>query len=511
MRLLLAPDSFKGTVSAVEVADALARGVQRAGAHADRCPVADGGEGTLEVLLATLGGERVTERVHGPLGREVNAAYARLGDDGRLALVEMAQASGLALVADDERDAWAASTYGTGELLAAAAAAGAEEIMVAVGGSATTDGGRGALDAVRERGGIGSARITVLCDVQTPWERAAEVYGPQKGADAAMVRRLTERLDALAGALPRDPRGVPMTGAAGALSGGLWAELGAELVPGAPRVLDVVGFDHRLQRAQAVVVGEGRLDAQSLMGKIVGEIAGRARAAGVPAHAVVGQSALEAAEARELGLASVTEAPTLEALEGAGAALARAGAARMALDEALSLEAEGQRLLLAGDAAGGAARMAAAAHRYHASWEHAPPRSFGRLIGMLKAAVIAGDAEAAASYTREQLGREGDSPSSWYALAVAAAALGDDAAAAPAAAAMRGESDAFTRTADALAALANRDSAGYEEALRAIVADFEGRPAHLTGVPFADTALMLERLAAARGMAAHPASPLLPS
>jgi glycerate 2-kinase len=524
MRLLLAPDSFKGTFSAVEAADALARGVERTGAQADRCPVADGGEGTMEVLLAALGGERVIERVRGPLGRDVEAAYARLGPDGERAVVEMAQASGLALVAEVERDPWAASTYGTGQLLAAAAAAGAREILVAVGGSATTDGGRGALDAVRERGGVGSARIVVLCDVQTPWERCAEVYAPQKGANPKMVRRLGERLDALAAELPRDPRGVPMTGAAGGLSGGLWAGLGAEVVPGAPHVLEVTGFDRRLPGAVAVVVGEGRLDAQSLMGKIVGEIAARARAAGVPAHAVVGQAALTEDEARELGLASVTEAPTLEALERAGEALARggaagaapgeapagAGAAQAALDEALALEAEGQRLLLAGDAAGGAERLEAASERYRASWEHAGPRSFGRLVGMLKAAVIAGDARSAAVYAREQLGPDGVSPPSWYALAIAAAALGDDAEAARAAAQMRGGGDAFARTADALGALARRDAAAYTAALRAIVADFEARPAHLTGVPFADTALVLERLAAPRGLAAYPASSLLP-
>jgi glycerate kinase len=504
VRLLLAPDSFKGTFSAVEVADALARGVERAGGEADRCPVADGGEGTMDVLLAALGGERVVERVRDPLGRDISAAWARIGD---LAVVEMAQASGLALVAEDERDAWAASTYGTGQLLAAAAAAGVEEILVAVGGSATTDGGRGALEAA---GDLGDVRITVLCDVQTPWERAAEVYGPQKGADPAMVERLTERLIAFGRELPRDPGGVPMTGAAGGLSGGLWAGLGADLVPGAPRVLDVVGFDRRLAAADAVVAGEGRLDAQSAMGKIVGEIAARARAAGVPAHAVVGQSD---AEAGELGLASVTEATTLDAIEAAGEAVAGADSAesaQAALAEAIALEADGQRRLLAGDAAGGARAMAAAADRYRVSWERAGPRSFGRLIGMLKAALIAGDATDAARYAREQLEGGADSPPSWYALALAAAALNDDDALARAAEEMRAGGDAFTRTADALAALARRDTAAYADALRAIVADFEARDAHLTGVAFADTALMLERLAQARGLAARPPSPLLP-
>ncbi len=317
MRLLVAPDSFKGTYSALEVAGAIGRGAERAGAEVDACPVADGGEGTMAVLLETLGGRRVEAAVHDPLGREITAPFALLGD-GERALVEMACASGLALVSVEERDPWRASTYGTGELLHAAAAAGAREIMVAVGGSATTDGGRGALDAVRERGGLGDARVIVLSDVQTPWERCAEIYGPQKGADPDMVARLAARLDAYAAELPRDPRGVPMTGAAGGLSGGLWAGLGAALEPGAPYVLDALGFDARLRAADAVVVGEGRLDAQSLMGKIVGEIAARARAAGVPVHAIVGSAAVDAAGA---GLASVTEAGTPAQMEAAAAAL----------------------------------------------------------------------------------------------------------------------------------------------------------------------------------------------
>jgi hypothetical protein len=154
--------------------------------------------------------------------------------------------------------------------------------------------------------------------------------------------------------------------------------------------------------------------------------------------------------------------------------------------------------------------MAAAAERYRASWERAGPRSFGRLVGMLKAALIAGDAADAARYTREQLEAGADSPPSWYALALAAAALNEDDALARAADEMRAGGDAFARTADALSALARRDSAAYAHALNAIVADFEARDAHLTGVAFADTALMLERLAQARGLAAHPRSALLP-
>jgi glycerate 2-kinase len=311
-RVLVAPDSFKGTFAAVDVADAIARGLERGGVDADRCPVADGGEGTLDALLVALGGrvERVT--VRGPLGAPVEACFALLGD-GTRALLEMASASGLALIS--ELDPWAASTYGTGELIRAAVEAGAREVLVGVGGSATVDGGRGALEAI---GRLEDAQVVVLCDVQTPWERCAAIYGPQKGADAAMVERLAARLDAYAAELPRDPRGVPMTGAAGGLSGGLWAGLGASLQPGAPYVLDALGFDERLRGAAAVIVGEGRIDAQSAMGKIVGEIAGRARAAGVPVHALVGRNELTA----DIGLASVTEATTLAELEAAGERLA---------------------------------------------------------------------------------------------------------------------------------------------------------------------------------------------
>jgi glycerate kinase len=320
--VLVAPDSFKGTFSAVEVADAVSRGLERGGVAADRCPVADGGEGTLEVLVVALGGEVLRVPVRDALGRDAQGEIALLGDDGRRALLEMASASGLGLVAEAERDPWGATTYGTGQLIRAAVEAGAREVLVGVGGSATVDGGRGALEAIEAAGGLGGATVVVLCDVQTPWEQSAHIYGPQKGADAAMVARLAERLDAYAAELPRDPRGVPMTGAAGGLSGGLWAGLGAALEPGAPYVLDAVGFDDRLRTARAVVVGEGRIDSQSVLGKIVGEICARAGARGVPVHAVVGRSELDPSAAREIGLSSVIEATDLAAMEAAGERLA---------------------------------------------------------------------------------------------------------------------------------------------------------------------------------------------
>src|SRR4051795_2111377 len=225
--VLIAPDSFKGTFSAAQVASAIGRGLEKAGLMPpDLCPVADGGEGTLAALLPQLGGELEGATVHDPLGREMTAQFA-LVEGGGTAIVETAAASGLALLAEDERDPWAASSYGTGELIVAAADAGAQVILVAVGGSATMDGGAGALEAIADAGGLKGAKLVVLSDVRLPWEAAPRVFGPQKGADAKLVAGREQRLDELAQRLPRDPRGVPMTAAAGALSGGLWAVHGA--------------------------------------------------------------------------------------------------------------------------------------------------------------------------------------------------------------------------------------------------------------------------------------------
>jgi glycerate kinase len=314
---LVAPDSFKGTFSAAEVAAAVAEGLRGAGREAVELPVADGGEGTVDVLVQVLGGEVRSATVTDPLGRPVEASFALLPDG--TAAVEMAQASGLWRVAEEERDAYAASTRGTGELIAAAVEAGAERVLVAVGGSATTDGGGGAVKALEEAGA--APEIEVICDVRTPFEDAPRVFGPQKGADPATVERLEQRLGELAGGAPRDPRGVPLTGAAGGLSGGLWAFCGAELVPGAAYVLDAIGFDAAMRAAAFVVTGEGKLDDQTLQGKIVGEVATRCRQGGVPCHAVVGKEALDPFSERIIDLASVTEAGTLDELRAAGAAL----------------------------------------------------------------------------------------------------------------------------------------------------------------------------------------------
>jgi len=322
--VLVAPDSFKGTFRAAEVAGAIGRGLERAGLMPpDLCPLADGGEGTMEALLLALGGEVSGVEVQDPLGRPVQAQFG-LVEDGGTAVLEMAAASGLGLVGPEERDAWAASTYGTGELICAAVEVGAQVVLVGVGGSATTDGGAGAIEAIEAHGGLGGARIVVLCDVRTPFERAPAVFGPQKGADAAMVGRLEERLDALARRLPRDPRGVPMTGAAGGLSGGLWAAYGATLEPGAPFILDALDFDGRMRAARAVVTGEGKLDEQTLEGKLVGEIGTRTRQAGVPLHAIVGTDRLDPFGKRIIDLQLVQEATDLAEMEAAGETLGRA-------------------------------------------------------------------------------------------------------------------------------------------------------------------------------------------
>ena len=329
--VLAAPDSFKGTLAARVVADALARGLERSGWLGQRCPVADGGDGTLEVLVEALGGELVDAEAHDPLGRPLRAQLALL-DGGRAAIVETARASGLALLAAAERDPERASTAGAGELIAAAAATGAWEVLVGVGGSASTDGGAGAIAAIEAAGGLRDARLVVLCDVRTPFERAAEVFGPQKGADRDAVRRLTRRLHRQARALPRDPRGLPMTGCAGGLSGGLWAAFGARLVPGAGYVLDVLGFDARARASRAVVTGEGRLDRQSLAGKAVGEVASRCRQSGIPCHAIVAVNDLDRFDQRILDLQTVDEAATLAEIEGAAARLGE----RLHLDGSLA-------------------------------------------------------------------------------------------------------------------------------------------------------------------------------
>lgn len=325
---LVAPDAFKGTFTAVEVADAIAEGLEAEGVAADRCPIADGGEGTAAALRAALGGDEHEVRAQGPLGDEVLASFTMLDPPAgrrrvpRTAVLDMASASGAPLLAQHELDPLRATTYGTGELIVAARDAGAELILVACGGSATVDGGFGALEAIDDAGGLRGAKLTCLTDVTTTWADAPATFGPQKGAGAAAITELQARLAALAKTFPVDPTRVPGTGAAGGLSGGLHAAHGAAIEPGAPYVLNALDTDRRMRAARFVIVGEGRIDRTTLSGKGPGELATRARQAGVPTHAVVGVNAIRPFDARIIDLMEIIEATTRDDLVAAGRRLA---------------------------------------------------------------------------------------------------------------------------------------------------------------------------------------------
>jgi len=286
MRLVAAPDKFRGTATAVEVAAAVDRAASAAGWQCDLVPMADGGEGTLDAL----GGPNRTTLVTGPLGDLVEAGW-RLHRS--VAVVEMARASGIDLVdGPDGNDPIAAATHGTGELISAAVDAGARRIIVGVGGSATTDGGLGALRALYPPQRLRGVDIVVACDVRTTFVDAAEVFAGQKGASVAQIELLRRRLERLAQVYVEDygidVSGIEGSGAAGGLAGGL-AALGAALVPGFDLVADEVALDERLEGADLVVTGEGFLDEQSFDGKVVGGVAQLAAEAGVPVLAIAGE------------------------------------------------------------------------------------------------------------------------------------------------------------------------------------------------------------------------------
>jgi glycerate kinase len=285
MRVVAAPDKMRGTATAVEVAAAMARAASRAGWTCDQVPLADGGEGTLDAL----GGPNRATVVTGPLGEPVQARW-RLA--GGTAVIEMAQASGLELVGGAERnDPVAASTLGTGQLIAAAVEAGASRIVVGVGGSATTDGGLPALRAL-PLGRMRAVELVVACDVRTTFVEAAEVFAPQKGATAAQVELLRRRLERLAQVYLAeygvDVSALEGAGAAGGLAGGL-AVAGARLVPGFDLVAEEVRLDAHLEGADLALTAEGFLDAQSFEGKVVGGVVAMAATLGVPVAAVAGE------------------------------------------------------------------------------------------------------------------------------------------------------------------------------------------------------------------------------
>ena len=283
---MAAPDTFRGTATAGAVAAAIGRVAWEHGWDCDEVPMSDGGEGFLDAL----GGANRRTLVTGPLGDAVEAGW-RL--DGRRAVVEMAQASGIALVGGSAgNEPVAAATHGTGELIAAAVDAGARRVLVGVGGSATTDGGLGARRALEPAARYRGVELVVACDVRCRFVEAAARFAPQKGATPAQVELLTRRLERLAQVYLEDDgidvRDLVGGGAAGGLAGGL-AAMGATLVEGFEVVADEADLYGRIEGADLVVTGEGFLDEQSFEGKVVGGVAGLAAEAGVPVVAIAGE------------------------------------------------------------------------------------------------------------------------------------------------------------------------------------------------------------------------------
>jgi glycerate kinase len=341
MKVVVAPNAFKGTLTAPQAAAAIARGVREVFPDAEvvEVPVADGGDGTTEALVsAHHGGYRAVE-VDGPLGGPVTARFGLI-EGGRTAVVELAEASGLALIPATRRDPRRATTYGFGQLLLAAMHAGVADVIAGIGGSATNDGGAGMAQALGyrlldasgtelERGGAALIRleridaihvdprvrgvpVRVACDVTNPLTGplgASAVYGPQKGAGPDVVRELDAALARLAAVIERDlgkrVAELPGAGAAGGTGAGLVAFLDASLVPGAPLVVEAAGFDSKLQDAQLVITGEGRVDEQTAYGKAPGEVARRAHAAGVPVLLIAGSKGPGWEALNSLGVSSV--------------------------------------------------------------------------------------------------------------------------------------------------------------------------------------------------------------
>jgi glycerate kinase len=371
MRIVIAPNAFKGSLSAQEAASAIAEGVRAAAPEAElvMLPVADGGDGTVDAMVAATNGELRTLRVRGPLGHPVDARYGLI-DSGATAVIEMAKAAGLALLPPDKRDPRVTTTYGVGELLQHAYDAGARHFIVGIGGSATNDGGAGMAQALGYHllddqghelppgglalkrlarihvGGVHArwtdAEVEVACDVSNPLtgpNGASAVYGPQKGATPEMVAELDAALKRLAEVIRRDlgvdVEQLPGAGAAGGLGGGLVAFAGGRLRPGAEMVMEALKLDDKLQGADLVITGEGRLDSQTArFGKGPAAVARHAKNAGIPVVGIAGGLADEA----ELSLlfdglmATVVEPGSLEqAIAQARPLLARAATRAMRL------------------------------------------------------------------------------------------------------------------------------------------------------------------------------------
>lgn len=326
LKIVIAPQSFKGSLDAPDVADAIAKGVRQVFPNAQLVllPVADGGEGTVQALVQSSGGHTVTSRVLGPLGQPVEATWGILGSD-HVGIIEMAAASGLPLLKREERNALRATTYGTGELIRQALEQGVRKLIVGIGGSATNDGGAGMAEALGARfldengeelprGGEALSRleridisgldprlkeleVEVACDVTNPLcgpTGASHVYGPQKGATPQHVRQLDQALERYAEVVKRDlgkdVQDVAGAGAAGGLGAGLMAFLDAKLSPGVDIVFRAIELDHHLEGADLVFTGEGRMDSQDIYGKAPMKVAEHAQAMGIPSIAIVGST-----------------------------------------------------------------------------------------------------------------------------------------------------------------------------------------------------------------------------
>ena len=342
MKIVVAPDSYKGSLTALEVCEAAAEGIARIGRGIEvvQVPMADGGEGTVQSLVDATGGELVATAVTGPLGEQVQATWGLCGPgragEGETAAIEMAAASGLPLVPEDRRDPLVTTTYGTGELIRAALDAGRRKLIIGIGGSATTDAGAGMAQALGVRlldgegkplglGGGELARlvniemagadsrlrdceIRVACDVDNPLygERgAARVYGPQKGASPESVEVLDRNLRIFADVVQRDlgldVRDLAGAGAAGGLGAGLVAFCGATLEPGVEIVIDAVGLPEKMRGADLCITGEGAIDIQTAYGKTPAGVARVAGREGAPVIAIGGCVALEAVSLHEHG------------------------------------------------------------------------------------------------------------------------------------------------------------------------------------------------------------------
>ena len=372
MKVVVAPDSFKGCLTALEVGEALKAGILSVFRQAvvDVVPMADGGEGTVRSLVDASSGRMLRAEVMDPLGRPIAAEFGLMGD-GKTAVIEMAAASGLPLLEERERNPMITTTYGTGQLIKAALDTGATRLIVGIGGSATNDGGAGMVQALGvklldEDGfdiGMGGGSLTrvaridmsgmdtrmagvevmVACDVTNPLtgpDGASAVYGPQKGATPEMVQELDEALSHYADVIRRqlgiDVAHVKGAGAAGGLGAGLMAFLRATLRPGIDTVIDATRLADQIADADLVITGEGRLDSQTRMGKTPMGVAKVAKAHGVPVVGVAGQVADDAEVLHDLGFAAligITDAPmTLaESVRSAEKLLTRTGARIMRL------------------------------------------------------------------------------------------------------------------------------------------------------------------------------------